>query len=336
MPKSKRLIELMIAVNKRKKFTVRELAKEFNVSSRTIMRDLQELSELGVPLYSEFGPHGGYRVLNERWLPPITFSENEAVAMFFAYQSLQQYGALPFGKESASALNKFYHYLPEDTKDKIDKMKQRIVFWTPTRSIHSPHLELIMEASIQQQPLQINYDSKDGAKLRVIQPIGLYSYNGYWYSPAYCFTKATTLLFRVDRVIDAMFMENEQVSVDQSQITIMDWINRMEQPVNKNEKKLQVEVLLTKAGVRKCQWEALFRNELELFEDGTGKINMYISSDELDYFSSFFIGFGTEGRVVNPKEMVEMMQRKTMELAKMYSREDNLQGTYQSSTLENK
>lgn len=53
MPKSKRLMELMMIVNRKRKFTVKELANEFNVLPRTILRDLQELSELGVPLYSE-------------------------------------------------------------------------------------------------------------------------------------------------------------------------------------------------------------------------------------------------------------------------------------------
>ncbi|PRZ14285.1 WYL domain-containing protein [Laceyella sediminis] len=62
MPKAKRLLELMMTVNRKRKFTVKELAEEFGVSTRTILRDLQELSELGVPLYSEVGPHGGYHV----------------------------------------------------------------------------------------------------------------------------------------------------------------------------------------------------------------------------------------------------------------------------------
>lgn len=82
MSKSKRLLELMLTVNRKRKFTVKELAQEFGVSSRTILRDLQELGELGVPLYSEVGPHGGYQVLNERILPPIAFTEEEAVALF--------------------------------------------------------------------------------------------------------------------------------------------------------------------------------------------------------------------------------------------------------------
>lgn len=76
MSKSKRLIELMMRVNERKKFTVQELADEFNVSYRTMLRDLQELCELGVPLYSEVGVHGGYHLLKEKEIPDLLNSMN--------------------------------------------------------------------------------------------------------------------------------------------------------------------------------------------------------------------------------------------------------------------
>lgn len=64
--KTQRLIELMMKVYDKKQFTVEELAQEFDVSYRTMLRYLQELSSLGVPLYSEVGKHGGYSLLNEK------------------------------------------------------------------------------------------------------------------------------------------------------------------------------------------------------------------------------------------------------------------------------
>ena len=91
MSKAERLIEMMITINAKKDFTVGELAKEFSVSKRTILRDLQELEQAGFPLYSEVGAAGGYHILKERILPPITFSENEAKAIFFACQALKFY-----------------------------------------------------------------------------------------------------------------------------------------------------------------------------------------------------------------------------------------------------
>ena len=82
MSKAERLIEMMITINTKKHFTVGELAEEFSVSKRTVLRDLQALEQAGFPLYSEVGAAGGYRILKERVLPPITFSENEAKAIF--------------------------------------------------------------------------------------------------------------------------------------------------------------------------------------------------------------------------------------------------------------
>ncbi|MEK3917074.1 YafY family protein [Paenibacillus sp. FSL H7-0331] len=319
MAKSKRVIELMIAINQRKKFTARELADEFEVSIRTIMRDLQVLSELGVPLYTEYGPHGGYRVLRERQLPPITFSEQEAVAIFFAYQSLQHYGALPFAEESITALNKFYYYLPDDTKSKIDKMKQRVVFWTPKRQAPTPYLQSLLDAALQQQPMQILYDSKDGANQRTIQPIGVYSYNGYWYCPGYCFWKERYLLFRIDRVLSAEAAADGHRTVDLSGFSIMDWFKPPEeQPVIADEH-IQIEAVLTSDGVRRCQWEAWNHTDMEVHEDGTGTVRMCIRPNEVDYFASYFLGFGPEVKVNQPAQLVELMQNLVAKMAQLYA-----------------
>ncbi|XBO87030.1 HTH domain-containing protein [Bacillus licheniformis] len=74
MPKTERLIELMMTIHTRRKFTAGELAAEFGVSYRTILRDLDELSALGVPIYSETGANGGYYLLNEPVLPPLFYT----------------------------------------------------------------------------------------------------------------------------------------------------------------------------------------------------------------------------------------------------------------------
>jgi predicted DNA-binding transcriptional regulator YafY len=182
MPKSKRLMELMMTVNRKRRFKVQELADEFGVSTRTILRDLQELSELGVPLYSEVGPHGGYQVLRERVLPPIAFTEEEAVAMFFAVHALRHYSSLPFETESASALNKFYLHMPGDVRDRIDSMKDRVDFVTPARRGDAPCLSMLLDAAVHRKVLIVKYESKEEeANGRRIQPISIYANNGLWY-----------------------------------------------------------------------------------------------------------------------------------------------------------
>lgn len=140
MSKANRLIEMMITINAKRHFTVRELADEFSVSKRTILRDLQALEQAGIPLYSQVGAAGGYHILKERVLPPITFSESEAKAIFFACQSLQFYRNLPFAEETAAALKKFLNCLSPDMQNGIMQIQSKIVFWTPDRHCDSEFL----------------------------------------------------------------------------------------------------------------------------------------------------------------------------------------------------
>jgi predicted transcriptional regulator YdeE len=79
MAKSKRLIDLMIKLNSKKRYTVQELADEFGVSYRTMWRYLQELSAMGMSLYSESGIYGGYQVLNEKKIPLIQAKHHKEV-----------------------------------------------------------------------------------------------------------------------------------------------------------------------------------------------------------------------------------------------------------------
>ena len=98
-----------MVINQKRKFTVQELADEFAVSKRTIFRDLQDLSEWGVPLYAERGPHGGYKILKERVLPPPSHSRRkDEVAIFFAIHALRHYSSLPFKTELTTGYTKIF------------------------------------------------------------------------------------------------------------------------------------------------------------------------------------------------------------------------------------
>ncbi|NOU89803.1 WYL domain-containing protein [Paenibacillus sp. LMG 31460] len=320
MNKTQRLIQLMMAVNERMQFTTKEMADEFGVSERTMHRDLQELSELGMPLYTEFGPHGGYRLIKKRMLPPILFSEQEAVAMFFAFQSLQYYGALPFAAESTSALNKFYHYLPTDTKVRIDALKDRVSFWTPMRTHDSPFLEQLLDASIDERPLRITYASKDGTTERVVQPIGIYASNGYWYFPSYCFQKDGFLLFRADRIRSLERAEIEHLSKSFKHYSIGDWLLAgQEREAGPMTMKLRVK--LTPAGVRTYERSNGVDDSVELYDDGSGLLVTDMHRSNLTYFSKYFLSLGRDALVEEPLEMVNWIRDQIRAMQHAYGNE---------------
>jgi len=313
MSKAQRLIEIMMTINAKRKFTARELAKEFDVSYRTILRDLNELSEIGVPLYSEVGADGGYFVLNERMLPPVLLKESEAVALYFAFQSLQFFGSLPFKTESGYVLKKFYQHLTSEAKKRIDSMIHRIVFWNPDRVQPVDYLDEILNASVDQSALYIRYDGQKGIRERIIQPIGLYSHNGFWYCPAYCFLRKDIRLFRADRIIQAEKTDTEmQILPYQS---IMDWLNFSEKEITDP---ITFSVEFTRDGFRRALSELDLERILKKRDDGTGWIKAEIPRSEMTYFVDLIWNYGSDAFILEPPEAVAYIKRKLKKMAKRY------------------
>ncbi|MFC5648558.1 helix-turn-helix transcriptional regulator [Paenibacillus solisilvae] len=313
MPKSKRLMELMMTVNRKRRFKVQELADEFGVSTRTILRDLQELSELGVPLYSEVGPHGGYQVVRERVLPPIAFTEEEAVAMFFAVHALRHYSSLPFEAESASALSKFYLHMPGDVRDRIDGMKDRVDFITPTRRGDAPCLAILLDAAVHRKVLVIEYESKEeGVGSRRIQPVCIYANNGFWYCTAYCFLRQGFRVFRCDRIRTAEYDTSGTKPLDLGEVGL----SRREAAQPREPVRLRAE--LSRAGVQRCEAELWLAPLMHVREDGSGEIDKDVSRGDIPFYTEFFIGLGNEAVLEEPAELKDAIRRRLSELLARY------------------
>lgn len=320
MGKSRRLIELMMAVNRKRKFTVKELAEEFGVSTRTMLRDLQELSGMGVPLYSQVGAGGGYHVLTERTLPPISFTENEAFSIFFASHALRHFSSLPFEASAESALRKFLRYLSDDVKIQIEEMRHRVDFFTHTRQERADHLEILLQASIKRLPVTIHYGTQaDETQQRTIQPIGIYAHEGYWFCPAYCDLRKGFRLFRVDRIGSAAWADAGAISpsVDISEVNLTNWGLHF---YGKQES-VDVKVKLTAKGIQ------LFRDKSWIFpwgevyvsHDGTGILEAGISRSEIPFFSEYFFSFGAEAVVLHPEELREAIKKRLVSTLEEYN-----------------
>ncbi|KOS62958.1 YafY family transcriptional regulator [Lysinibacillus agricola] len=312
MHKAQRLIQLIMKVNERKKFTIQEMADECGVSRRTMIRDLMELSELGVPLYSETGPNGGYRVLREKVLPPISFTEYEAIALFFACQSLHNYKSLPFKNEVNTALDKFFHYLSSELKQKIERMQQRLVFWIPPHEMEVPFLKELLEAALEQRVITMMYEASSSRE-RVIQPIGIYTMNGLWYCQAYCFFAKDHRVFRVDRVKGFSLDADQNLKLNMDEEHIKTWIMRIE-----GDEMLELEVDLTLEGVRRCQSDLWLAQYINLHEDGSGTIRTKMSTSFISWSVHFFLSLGMEANLKRPQVVREQIQSKLRELIKQY------------------
>ena len=215
------------------------------------------------------------------------FSESEAVAMFFACQSLQYYGSLPFDEGAEAALHKFYHYLPTDVKEQIDRLKNKVAIWSPYRSMSSPCLRTLLQAVMIRSAVTIEYKSSHDISVRDIQPIGLYSSQGYWYCPAYCFSRKAYRLFRGDRIVWSLNPHIECLEeVDQRSVK-----NWNEPELGKMEKTALV-VKLTPNGVRVLESNGWFGDYIQCREDGSGTVRTMVPIDNLPFFVNMIWGLG--------------------------------------------
>ncbi len=288
MSKAERLIEMMITINAKKDFTADELANEFSVSKRTILRDLQELEQAGFPLYSEVGAAGGYHILRERILPPIAFSESEAKAIFL-------------------------NCLPLDVQNSIMQIQNKVVFWIPDRHCDSPLLKSMFLVVINRHAATIRYSSTYSESMRTIIPIGLYAMNGLWYCPAYCTTAKQIRVFRVDRIKEIIEEKPYPKGKYPIPASIQEYLEKTEV---KNDRRMKIQ--LTDIGVKRCESECLLASGLKIFSTGGGIIDMEINHSALEWVADYILPFGNNATVLEPAELIEIIQQKIYELHQHY------------------
>jgi predicted DNA-binding transcriptional regulator YafY len=203
------LVEDLRAISPRCR-SARELAKRFEVSVRTIERDITALQESGVPIYAETGRKGGYAIDKKMSLPPLNFTPAEAVAIAVA---LSRAGDQPFGRQARSALRKVVAAMPGSEGELARELARRV------QLIHlppEPGAEIrplgaegisrgIEEALLRRRVLRLEYaDAKGALTSRDVEPgVFLGGRGGFWYLVAWCRLRDDVRVFRLDRIASA-------------------------------------------------------------------------------------------------------------------------------------
>jgi predicted DNA-binding transcriptional regulator YafY len=191
------LVEELRAVSPRPR-SARWLAGRFEVSARTVERDISALQQGGVPIYAEPGRTGGYCLDKARTLPPVNLTPGEAVAMALALHGL---AGTPFRAEAGTALRKLVAAMQGDDAAAARELAGRIhVFGGDGAAVPSVPPP-VAGALAARRVLRIRYDDRFGlASLREIEPLGYVGKDDYWYLIAWCRLRGAVRAFRTDRI----------------------------------------------------------------------------------------------------------------------------------------
>lgn len=290
MKKSERINQILRYINQKQHFTLQDLMQEFQISKRTALRDIASLEEIGAPIYAEYGRYGGYRLLNQMKLPPISFNNQEILALYFAMQALRSFSNLPFQVSYRTIHEKFINELSESRKQDIERMQNRVSFQNTEQIKESVHLEILLMAAVQNFVLKITYQNR----IRTIHPIAIYVMNGYWYCQAYDMDKMAYRVFRCDRISSAEITTIKPLE-DLKEITKQN-SHTLWKP---SEKAIHFKWLINQAGIELFQKEHYPSMELISESENTYIVGTY-EPNELNFIIHYLARLGKTVKIIEP------------------------------------
>jgi predicted DNA-binding transcriptional regulator YafY len=178
--------------------TAHQLAARFEVSARTIKRDVSALQQAGSPIWAGGGPGGGYILDTGAALPPLTFTPGETVALAAA---LAVDPGLPFGPDGKTALAKLLDAMTAEGREQVDQLAARL--WVlPAGSPRGPVARVVDEAVRANVVVVIDYVDREGARTerRPVEPMAFAHRDRRWYLLAWCRRRRAGRWFRLDRI----------------------------------------------------------------------------------------------------------------------------------------
>ncbi|MFT3933176.1 MAG: YafY family protein [Chitinophagaceae bacterium] len=196
-----RLFGILTMLQSKKYVTGEAIAEKFHISIRSVYRDIKALNEQGIPV--SFEPYRGYFVVNGYFLPPVSFSTEEANALLLMESIVAGFADNSIQKHYSAALTKVKAVLRSSQKDSIEKLASNIKFQAPSCFIQQyDYLATIQQAIAQQKVIEIEYTNlKKEVSKRKAEPIGLVFYAFAWHLIGWCHLKKDYRDFKVARIL---------------------------------------------------------------------------------------------------------------------------------------
>lgn len=196
-----RLTAIITQLQSKRLITAADLAERFNVSVRTIYRDIRALEQAGVPVLTEEGR--GYTMMEGYRIPPLMFTEKQANALVLAEQLVLKNRDRSFVQDYCEAIDKIKAILRESGKDKANLLSERTRFnQNINRERNSSYISELQYALTNFFQVRINYVNKDDSfSDRIVEPFALISTTENWLLIAWCRLRKEFRYFRLDRML---------------------------------------------------------------------------------------------------------------------------------------
>lgn len=195
-----RLMGITTVLQSKKYATAEHLAEKFNISVRTVYRDIKALGEVGIPV--SFEPNKGYFIVQGYFLPPISLTSEEANALLLMESLVGAFSDKSIKTHYSNALNKVKAVMRSSEKEKLELMNKNILYQiSPCIVPDYAYLSVVQNAISAQNILEITYKNKNEEESkRQVEPIGLIFYAFSWHLVAWCHKRLDYRDFKISRI----------------------------------------------------------------------------------------------------------------------------------------
>jgi predicted DNA-binding transcriptional regulator YafY len=199
-----RLLTVLELLQSHRQMSGTEIARRLEVDVRTVRRYIVMLQDMGIPIEAERGVHGAYQLQRGYKLPPLMFTDAEAVSLTLGLLAIREFRFPVNVAAIEGALAKTERVMPEKLLLQARALQEAITFnvMPPPVRVQNEFLAMLSSAVQQRQQLHLRYLSFHGDESeRVFDPYGVVFHEGYWYTSGYCHLRDDLRTFRIDRIV---------------------------------------------------------------------------------------------------------------------------------------
>jgi predicted DNA-binding transcriptional regulator YafY len=290
--------------------TAQEMADRFNISLRTVYRDVKALDESGVPVIGEAG--SGYTIMEGYRLPPVMFTQEEASALLLGAKLAEQFTDGSVKRHFHAALFKIKAVLRSPDKEYVESLTGHIEIisrYSPDSDSPQTYLSQLQQAVVHKNIVQLQYRSnlKEEVTRRRVEPIGLLHYGSAWHLIGWCHLRNDYRDFRLTRML-SITLEDARFD-PQTHPSIQKYIEQLRAGADL----LETIVLFDKAVAKFLQDQKYF-NGFVSEEDLGDRLRMKFLTSSLRYFARWLLMYGDSIHIESPEALKTELRTLTEKL----------------------
>lgn len=304
-----RLVSIIMVLLDKKRMGAQELADMFEVSPRTIYRDIDAINLAGIPIRSTSGVGGGFEIMPEYKIDKKVFSTADLSAILMGLSSLSN---MVRGDELVNALAKVKSFIPAEKAKDIEIKTNQICIdlspWIGNQNIQ-PYLETIKAALKNCRLLSFEYTAHHGNKtVRTVEPYQLVLKSSHWYFYGYCYTRNDYRLFRLSRMSD-LKLEQDTFIPQSYQKPVLDFEETL--AAMQTKIKIRIHKSILDRVLEYCTQD-------HFVPDGEEHYLVNFPFIENEYYYDILLGFGNKCECIEPPHIRTEMKRRICEIAAIY------------------